>query len=83
MSKDKHIKKPQTIDDAMEIIHALGQQFGFQSISVAREDFEDMMNTEGWTKEQIDMAVELAIEEVGDQVGYALDNAIESVNKNK
>ena len=83
MSKDTHIKKPQTIDEAMEIIFALGQRFGFQSISIAREDFEDMMNTEGWTKEQTDRAVEVAIEEVGDQVGYAIDNAIHAINSKR
>jgi hypothetical protein len=81
MSKDKHIKKPQTADEAMDAIFTIGKKFGLQIVIISPNDFEDMMGTEGWTKEQTDRAVEMATDEVSDQVGFALDNAIESINK--
>jgi len=65
----------------MDAIFTIGKKFGLQIVIISPNDFEDMMGTEGWTKEQTDRAVEMVTDEVSDQVGFALDNAIESINK--
>lgn len=73
-------KQPKTAHEAQDLIHEIAKKFDMTAIVIGHADFDDMMGTEGWTKEQTDKAVEIATDEVAEHVGFALDNAIHEIN---
>lgn len=78
----KTIKEPKTALEAEMLIQAISDKFGMKTIILSKTDFDDMMGTEGWTDEKMDEALEIAADNLGNQVGYAIDGAIEQVKIN-
>jgi hypothetical protein len=72
---------PTTEEEAISLCIHLSAKFKFQVIFIQKADFEDQMGTEGWTDASYEYALEQAVEEVADQVGHAMDNAIETTNE--
>ena len=79
----KKINYPKTQEEAQELVFKLCQEFKFQAVLLSQDDFQEHYGTEKWTEQHYNQAIELAMEELCEQVGYALDEAFIKVNKNK
>jgi hypothetical protein len=71
---------PTTEDEAINLCIELSAKFKFQVIFIQKDDFGNQDDVKGWTQEKFEYAMELATEEVADQVGSAILNAIETTN---
>ena len=76
-------KQPKTEAEATRLIYDIADSFGLQLVIISPNDFEDMMGTEGWSNKRNCKAAYHAINEVGELVGDAIDNAIKTVNSRK
>jgi predicted SAM-dependent methyltransferase len=81
--KPKTIKYPKTQDEAFELVFKLCKEFKFQAVLLSQDDFQEHFGTEKWTQQDYQQAVEIALEELCEQVGYVVDEALIQVNKNK
>lgn len=81
--KPKTIKYPKTQNEAFELVFNLCQKFNFEAILLSKNDFKEHYGTENWTEKHYQQAIELATEELCEQVGYVIDEAFIQVNKNK
>ena len=81
--KSKTIKYPKTEAEAIDLVFKLSNDFNFKAIILSREDLDDKMGTEEWKEKHYSIALELALEEVCESVGFAIDACIDQVNKNK
>lgn len=77
------IPNPQNEEEAINLCVELSGRFKFWCVFIQKSDFQDHEGTENWTEEHYENATELAGEEVADQVGYALQNSIETINESK
>ena len=74
------IKLPTSEEEAILLCSHLAEQFKFQCILIQKSDFENLMGTENWTDKEYKNAMELAAEEIANQAGNAIQNAVEEVN---
>lgn len=81
--KTKTTKYPLTQEEAFELVFKLSNDFNFKAIILSKEDLDDKMGTEEWKEKHYSIALELALEEVCESVGFAIDACIDQVNKNK
>lgn len=82
-TKHKTIKYPKTESQALDIVYKISKEFGFKTITISMEDFEDQMGTERWTKEDYKDAILIATEESCDGIGFCIDEAIIQINNRK
>jgi hypothetical protein len=83
MSKPLSIKYPQTQQEAWDIMITLAREFNSEVIILSQDDMSDFMGTEDWTEKDYKKAIQLAVEELCEGVGYAMDNAYHNVNNSK
>ena len=69
--------------EAHEYLYKVAKKYGIMFVSVSTEDFAEQMGTEDWTEKNIKDAVQWSVEQIGENVGYVMDNAIEIINANK
>jgi len=86
--KTKKTKQPaipnfKTQMEAHGYLYKVGKKYGILFVSVSTEDFAEQMGTEDWTEKNIRDAVQWSVEQIGENVGYVMDNAIEIINANK
>lgn len=77
------MKKPKDIDEALEIVHQLSKSFNFEAIIIAKQDFDDHMQTENWTEKDYKKAIYNATEMLSDEIGFILDEVIVNINADK
>jgi hypothetical protein len=77
------IKRPKDIDEALEIVHQLSKAFKFEAIIISKQDFDDHMGTENWTKKDYDKAIYNATDRLCEDVGFVLDETICHINQDK
>jgi len=75
-----NIQYPTTEDEAINLCIELSAKFKFQVIFIQKDDFGNQDDVKKWTEDKFEYAMELATEEVADQVGNAILNAIETTN---
>jgi hypothetical protein len=69
--------------EAHDYLYKVGKKYGILFVSVSTDDFAEQMGTEDWTEKDCKNASEWAIEQIAENVGYVMDNAIEVINANK
>lgn len=69
--------------EAHEYLYKVGKKYGILFVSVSTDDFAEQMGTEDWTEQNIRDAVQWSVEQIGENVGYIMDNAIQEINSNK
>jgi hypothetical protein len=81
--KPKTIKYPKNQAEAIDTAFQLASVFDFKVIALSQEDYDDQMGTENWTKKDYEKARLIALEDICDGIGYAIDESIICVNNGK